>query len=116
MSQINNNNNNQGPSIIKPVNQSGYQNPNPENTKSTATSPAINPKSLTQQNKTSPPAYSEPEPDNSSTYNPETAAGLDNAKKFTKFALSALQFDDVPTAIKNLTLALNTLKNISYKN
>jgi len=37
-------------------------------------------------------------------------------KKFTKFALSALQFDDVPTAIKNLTLALNTLKNLSHKN
>jgi len=118
MSQINNNNNNQGPSFVKPVNQSGYQNPNPENTKPTATSPVISPKSLSQQNKNTlpPQQYAEPEIDNSSTYNPEAVAGLDNAKKFTKFALSALQFDDVPTAIKNLTLALNTLKNISHKN
>jgi len=84
MPQINNNNNNnQGPSVVKPTNQSGYQNPNPENTKSTATPPSNSPKSVTQQNKNTlpPQQYAEPEPDNSSSYNPEAVAGLDNAKK-----------------------------------
>lgn len=34
---------------------------------------------------------------------------LDKAEKHSRYAISALQFDDVPTAIKNLQLALQTL-------
>ncbi len=33
------------------------------------------------------------------------------AQKYTKFASSALNFDDVPTAIENLKKALNLLEN-----
>jgi vacuolar protein sorting-associated protein VTA1 len=41
-------------------------------------------------------------------HNP-TEHQLIDAQKFTKYALSALQFDDVPTAIKNLKQALTML-------
>eukprot|EP00004_Rigifila_ramosa_P012566 TRINITY_DN2728_c0_g1_i2.p1 TRINITY_DN2728_c0_g1~~TRINITY_DN2728_c0_g1_i2.p1 ORF type:complete len:299 (-),score=76.87 TRINITY_DN2728_c0_g1_i2:9-779(-) len=43
-----------------------------------------------------------------------TTAGVDTAaiteaQRFARFAVSALQFEDVPTAVKNLRLALQTL-------
>jgi vacuolar protein sorting-associated protein VTA1 len=38
-----------------------------------------------------------------------TQEELMKAEKYSRFATSALQFEDVPTAIKNLTIALRIL-------
>jgi len=36
------------------------------------------------------------------------------AQKFARFVMSALQYDDVPTAVKNLKLALTKLTGLDY--
>jgi vacuolar protein sorting-associated protein VTA1 len=47
-------------------------------------------------------------------YAPSDAQLLD-AQKFAKYAVSALQFDDVPTAIKNLKLSLGLLTGQQFQ-
>lgn len=40
-------------------------------------------------------------------------ASLQNAEKYARFAISAIQYEDIPTAIKNLKLSLNLLQGHS---
>lgn len=50
-----------------------------------------------------------------SSANPELATNMALAEKYARFGVSAIQFDDLPTAIKNLELSLNILYTLQTK-
>lgn len=106
-----------GPLIGEELDGEGNQNDG-ESDNNPGPSPPSVPANYYPQSNPSPKPRANPAPEQRASYQQETAHQTDispeamvKAQKLCKFASSALQYEDVPTAIKNLEECLSLLKN-----